>query len=488
MDIFPRFADNLNFAQRLLLAGCLLYAAFAPHSIAGAEIALAIVFAGWAWHAGQTRRAGWQRTAVDLPLALFLAWTVASAVFSYEPAVSLRKLQAVLVCGAFYLAQAGVKRAWALPLTVILIMSGVAGSLWSVADLLRGRGVVVEAIAADSPYRATLLQPGDAVWRVGGRRVGSVDEIDETIKRAAAGQKLSLSAIARGEHADWDGFVVTDELKARASPSGLSGTRPTHRFRASGWTRHFQTFAEILQMLAQLALGLALAHAARRQTGWAFRLSVAALLILLTGLALTAMRTALAAFGVGALVVAWRATNDRRARLAVIGLLAAALAAGAWAVARTRAEGALRLGDDSSALRLQIARAALARLPERPLVGHGMDAVKSHWQEWGFPGHIILHTHSTPLQIAFERGLPALGLWLWLVGAAWLLSARHERRARDDTDAATHGLALGITGALTGFLASALVNYNWGDAEAILLFWWLLGLAVVNSRNHSSEI
>ena len=40
------------------------------------------------------------------------------------------------------------------------------------------------------------------------------------------------------------------------------------------------------------------------------------------------------------------------------------------------------------------------------------------------------------------------------------------------------GILLGGLGALTGFLASSLVNYNYGDGEAVMLFWWLMGVCV----------
>ena len=479
--------QRLSLWERVAGAGLFLYAAFAPHSIAGAEIALAIVFAGWLGRAIATGRWRGPHTPVGVPLALFLAWTVLSSAFSYEPYISLRKLQSVLVFGALYLARATARRAWVVPLAGVLLLSGAVGALWSVIDVARGRGVVIEAIAEDSPYHATLLQAGDAVWRVGGRRVASVAEIDAILQSAPAGTQVSLSAVAKGEHAEWPGIVVTDELRQHPSPSGLGGTQATHRFRASGWTRHYETFAEILQMVAQVALGLMLAYWSRRRDGWAGRLAGAATLILLVGIALTAMRTALVAFSVGALVTAWRVTGRTRARVWVVCLLCAALALGAWTVARTRAGGALRLGDDSSSLRLQLAEAGARRVTVRPLLGHGLDAVKLHWREWGFPGDAIIHTHSTPLQIAFERGLPALLLWLWLMLAAWRMTARAESAARDDVDAAQHGVLLGILGALTGFAASSLVNYNWGDAEVILLFWWLLGLVTVNTYARTPE-
>ena len=56
-----------------------------------------------------------------------------------------------------------------------------------------------------------------------------------------------------------------------------------------------------------------------------------------------------------------------------------------------------------------------------------MDAMKLHWNEWGFPGKDMLHLHSTPLQLAFDRGLPMLAIWLWMMISFWLLSlARKE--------------------------------------------------------------
>jgi O-antigen ligase len=104
--------------------------------------------------------------------------------------------------------------------------------------------------------------------------------------------------------------------------------------------------------------------------------------------------------------------------------------------------------------------------------------VQAHWNEWGFPGSDMLHAHSTPLQLAFDRGVPALLLWLWLMFVFWTAAARAERLWRDASDARAHGLALGMTGALAGFLASSLVNYNFGDAEVALLVWWMMGATV----------
>ncbi len=154
---------------------------------------------------------------------------------------------------------------------------------------------------------------------------------------------------------------------------------------------------------------------------------------------------------------------------------------GAVVVWQTRATHALALGDDSSSLRAQVARVGLSRILVHPVFGHGMDAMKLHWNEWGFPGKDMLHLHSTPLQLAFDRGLPMLALWLWMMFAFWIHVARSAKAASELSDTNSYGILLGSLGALTGFLASSMVNYNYGDGEVAMMFWWLMGLSVAIS-------
>jgi hypothetical protein len=468
-----------RFGRSVAIIGFCLYAVFAPHSVAGAQIALAPVALGWLVLFITTGRVLFHRTPLDLPLCLFLGWTVLSALFSEEPSLSLPKLQAIWVVSLFYLTHALITRRTAILIAALMILSGAAGALWSVYDITRGRGVMIEELTSESPFHEFQLSANDAVWRVNGIRVHAVAEIDEAIKQKETGERLPVSLIVRGEHAERPGFIVTEEMKARPSPSGIKSTGGTHRFRASGWTRHYETFSETLQILAQLALGLALAHL-QRGTGKrrSLYLALGGSALLIVGIALTAMRTVMVAFILGAIVMALRAARGR-SRWIVAGLITCALAFGALAVWRTRMSGALLLEDSSATLRSQVALNGLARIPIHPVFGHGMDAVKNNWTEWGFPGTDMVHLHSTPLQIAFERGLPALLFWLWLMALCWLTAARAEKMFRDYGDANRHGLLLGATGAIAGFFFSSLVNYNFGDAEVALVFWWLMGTVIV---------
>ena len=455
--------------QQIALAGLGIYVLCAPHSVAASAIGVGVAGFGWLIRTLQTGSLGLTRSKFDFIILLTLLWTVISALLSEEPQISIAKLQASWCVFLFYLARATLTRKPALVLVVMLIVSGSVGALYSAFDLFRGRGVVVESITAGSPFQQVGVHPGDTIWRVGGRRVYSVDDIERELSRAPLNTAFNVGIISRGEQVERP-LTVT-----QLSPAGVTGSERNHRFRASGWTRHYETFAELLQIIVQLALGLTLAHLRNHGANKYFQIMIVAASILTMGLLFTAMRTVIVAFAIGASVIALRSV---RGALKVVFTFALffVLAFGAVVVWQTRDRNALLLGDPSSSLRWQVARVGLERIPIHPIFGHGMDAMKLHWNEWGFPGKDMLHLHSTPLQLAFDRGLPMLAIWLWLMIAFWLFIARAERNAAEQSDTHTYGVLLGTLGALTGFLASSLVNYNYGDAEVVMLFWFLMGI------------
>ncbi len=464
--------------QKISLAGLLLYVIFAPHSVAASAIGVALAVIGWLFRSLAKRSLGLQRTPFDLIIGLSLFWTGISAIFSTEPGISIPKLTASWCVLLFYLTRAVLTKRSALVLVCFLIVSSSTGVLYGVFDLVRGRGLTVETISPVSPFRQIELQPGDTIWRINRKRVYSISEIDSALK---ANDRVSVSVISRGEHVEKPGVTISSETKRLTSPSGLTGGVRSHQFRASGWTRHYETFAEILQIVVQLALGLALAHLRNHGPNRYFKLALLVTCVLAIGIALTAMRTVLIAFVIGATVVAFRSLRGTP-RVVFTAALSLVLGFGAMVVWQARDQNALLLGDPSSSLRAEVARVGLSRIWIHPVLGHGMDAMKLHWNEWGFPGKDMVHLHSTPLQLAFDRGLPMLALWLWLMVAFWFYLWRSVSQSNELSDTNTLGLLLGALGALTGFLASSLVNYNYGDSEVNMLFWFVLGMSVAITK------
>jgi O-antigen ligase len=462
--------------QQIALAGLAIYVATAPHSVAASAIGVGIAGLGWLIRTLSTGNLGLRRSKFDVVIVLSLVWTAISALLSEEPRISIAKLQASWCVFLFYLARATITRSSALALTVLLIVSGSVGALYSAFDLLRGRGLVVESIAANSPLREVGIQAGDTIWQINRRRVYSTTDVDRLLAEASRNAPVSVGIISQGEQVERS-FTVT-----QPTTSGVIGTERNHHFRASGWTRHYQTFAELIQMIALLALGLALANLRNHGPNKYFRVAILAAALLTAGLVFTAMRTVIVAFVIAASVIALRSLHGKM-KIVFTFALFFVLAFGAVVVWQTRDRSALLLGDSSSSLRRQVARVGLSRILIHPIFGHGMDAMQKHWTEWGFPGNDMLHLHSTPLQLAFDRGLPMLALWLWLMIGFWLFVARAERAAADLSDTHSYGILLGILGALTGFFASSLVNYNYGDAEVAMMFWFLMGVATSVKAN-----
>jgi len=114
-----------------------------------------------------------------------------------------------------------------------------------------------------------------------------------------------------------------------------------------------------------------------------------------------------------------------------------------------------------------------------------MDSIKGHWREWGlFEGGRIPwgHMHSNLLQIALERGIPALILWLAFL---FLYARTLWRSIRSEANLAwiDRGILLGALGGLTGFVTSGLVHYNWGDSEVVMVLFMIMGLSLVIHRH-----
>jgi O-antigen ligase len=467
--------------QQIALVGLGIYVVFAPHSVAASVIGVGLAGLGWVIRTLQTRSFGLRWSKFDLIIVLSLLWTVASALLSEEPRISVAKLQASWCVFIFYLARATLTRRSALILVALLIVSASAGALYSAFDLLRGRGVVVESIASDSPFSQIGMRPGDTIWQINRRRVYSTTDIDKMLAQIPPNTAVTAGLITQGEQ------VERSFTLGRPAASGVTGTESNHRFRASGWTRHYETFAELIQMIAQLALGFALAHLRNHGPNKIFRIALLAAALLTAGLVFTAMRTVIIAFVIGASVMALRSLRATL-RVAFTFALFAVLAFAAVVVWQTRDRNALLFGDPSSSLRYQVASNGFSRILIHPIFGHGMDAMQLHWNEWGFPGKDMLHLHSTPLQLAFDRGLPMLALWLWMMILFWLTIARAERRAADLSDTNFYGILLGTLGALTGFLMSSLVNYNYGDAEVAMMFWFLMGIGLIGPIGHIGPI
>jgi O-antigen ligase len=86
------------------------------------------------------------------------------------------------------------------------------------------------------------------------------------------------------------------------------------------------------------------------------------------------------------------------------------------------------------------------------------------------------HLHNVPLQIAAERGLPALAIWIAFVVLLAYGLFRVFRSERERT------LAAGGLAAIAAMLSAGLFEYNFGDSEFLMLFLVLVTLPFAAAR------
>lgn len=133
--------------------------------------------------------------------------------------------------------------------------------------------------------------------------------------------------------------------------------------------------------------------------------------------------------------------------------------------------------------RLAMLREGQRMVRAHPIVGIGPNMVEQLYPEYRDPGAVQEtnpHLHNVPLQIAAERGLPALGAWLWFV-AAVVLDVMRRLRARHEVALSAAALA-----AMTSMLAAGLFEHNFGDSEFLMLLLLIVTLPAAAGRSDAS--
>ncbi len=274
-------------------------------------------------------------------------------------------------------------------------------------------------------------------------------------------------ALARGERAR---TVVTVALAAGAinAVAGIVqygilqydnlGQRP------SGSMGHYMTYAGLLMLMLCAALSRLLFDA--RDRAWA----LVVLPALSVALVVTLTRSAwIGAAGAAGLLLVLR---DRRL-LALAPVVAVVFLAVAPAQVSDRLYSIFDLQDPTNRDRLAMMTAGAGMVRDHPLTGIGPGLVEEVYADYR-PENAVNetnpHLHNVPLQIAAERGLPALVLWAWFIAAVALDLVRRLR------DPASRTLAAGGLAAVAAMLAAGLFEYNFGDSEFLMLLLVLVTL------------
>jgi O-antigen ligase len=114
-----------------------------------------------------------------------------------------------------------------------------------------------------------------------------------------------------------------------------------------------------------------------------------------------------------------------------------------------------------------------------PFVGVGPNMVQPLYAEYRDPGageQINPHLHNVPVQIAAERGVPALLIWF---GFIIVVVYDTTKRLRDRQSRVVAAAAIA---AVVAMLAAGLFEYNFGDSEFLMLFLILITMPFAAMR------
>ncbi|HEX8891605.1 MAG TPA: O-antigen ligase family protein [Pyrinomonadaceae bacterium] len=491
--------------ERLVTFWLFVFAIFAPHSIAATQIAWTAGLLCWVARFLFRPRPKLLRTPVDYALLGFFILTFISSLLSYDTNVSIGKLRAASLFTIVYLVAENVRSKRVLrALALVLIASTMVNVFYTFGERVVGRGVKVEGVAINSPLRAavfvsedkretpTPVQDGDTILEVDGKRLHNVEELVAALDGSNVGDNefaeiriyrvewMPVLRVPRGQLLN--GATALEKL-------GLASAGRGRDWRAAGFYGQYVTYAEALQLIASLTLGLFIAlHRKRSLMG---ALLAVALAGMCGALLLTVTRASWLALLLSAFVIALVGMN-RRAVVVTISIALPLVLVGLFILQQQRQVGFVDQNDQSITWRETVWREGFNLLISKPrhlLAGVGMDSIKSHWREWGlFDGGRIPvgHMHSTPLQLAVERGVPALLLWILLLavyaGMLWRLA-----RSRKVDGWIERGIVLGALGGLVGFISSGMVHYNLGDSEVAMIFYFIMGLALTVERESRQE-
>lgn len=521
--------------ERTAFVFLFLMVLFAPVSIAATQTAWLLGTAAWLARFFVKPRPRPVRTPLGAWLWAFFGWSVVTSIFSYAPDISIDKLRGVLLLFIFHFVVGNLRNVRAAKLLAFaLVFSCMTSVIWAPVQRIYGRGVEIYGTAAGSVFAETVEFNHDAYLAAkgenlpvfdasAGRKPTPLADGDTIIE--ADGVKIRtpdqlLAAIEKNEATYLECFRQPDYFTVRARRANLRtgenaleklGVREwkhNRSWRFSGFYGQIITYAEVLQMIASLLLGLFIALDRKRsKTGALTALCLAAMMF---AFLLTFTRAAQIGFLASAAAMA-AVYGSRRMFLTLAAVGLPLVLIGIFFLQQTREVAVYDRDDKSISYRQTVYREGFdlwRASPRNFLIGVGMDSTKRFAGDWHLfdDGRLPSgHFHSTPVQLLVERGLPALLLWLWILrlfGQTFyrrLRMTNDEPREENDSDSEDEnanrkssdwqidGILLGCLGALLGFVVSSLVNYSLGDSEVAMVFYILMGIGVSLCANQAEK-
>jgi hypothetical protein len=461
-----------------------MYALFAPHSIAVTQGVYLIGLVAWGVELFAARKFPQAKTPLDLALFCFFTCCFISSFFSYEFQVSLKGLKSPAFFFAFYFVSHTIKSMrFAKFLAYALIGSCLINVVYSAGQIVIGRGLQIDSIQVGGPFDREGLEVGDVIIEADDEKVKTLNDLSRIADTSRGRIQIRFQRNEALGETTVSRKAIRKSTETGTARLGIT-TSPGRSFRISGFYSHYETYAEVLQLIAALAIGMFIAHPKRyAPTSWFLGASI---LLITATLILTSTRAALAGLAVAAAVMAFASFSRRVLVLALLAILLIAPLAYV-AIKNTRGNNIFNLQEDSTQYRMEVWSEAFSLIKDHPLtgIGKGSEGGNQLREKYALynggklpPGHF----HSTPIQIATWWGLPALGFYTAMMVLFFLTMWKSSQKFRAARNGEAWGIALGGLGAVVAFNVSSLAHFNFGDGEVVMLFWLLTGLVFAVRR------
>jgi O-antigen ligase len=249
--------------------------------------------------------------------------------------------------------------------------------------------------------------------------------------------------------------------------------------RIHGFVGHYMTYSGLLMGVGLLAFAGFLFSAKHSRYRWFY---LGSFFLIELALVLTLTRSA----WIGTLVAGLLLLVLKDWKLLLLAPLLAAVAAVLLSGDIERRILSLVRPDTSGWDRVYMLEAGSRIVKNHPFLGVGPEMVSEVYPIYVEPDarrHDNPHLHNNLIQVAAERGLPALLAFLWFVGASLCLAIRELRGTSGRGTA--RALAAGALAVLLSGLVAGLFEYNFGDSEFQMLFLFAMSIPPILKRERT---
>jgi O-antigen ligase len=455
-----------------------LFVVLLPQSIKGSQAVWQMALVLWLVKLVLARERPFPQP-LTAPLLAYIVLSAISTLLSPDPYASWAQMKFVCLVLVGVVVAQNLKRLTQVRILVfLLLLSGLAAAGITAWQYSYGIGVQVKSIVPGTALYHAGIRPDDIITRVNGHSVHTTAQLQRAVDQVPPGSTLGIDFVrgpflsrqrtfASGEGFRSSGLGTPNLQLARGKP-----------LRAAGAMRHYGMFADTLMPIGCLAWAMLLCAQPQRPVLQA--LFTVIFLAIATTIVATETRRSVAGLAAGCYVALLLLTGKRARILATAALGLLLLAATFW-IHHTRGLDWVGIHDAGTQYRVLMWEDGLRFVRQHPWFGVGMATTFQHWQEWNIRAYALYHAqwhfHSDIMQLAVERGLPALAAWLWFVVANFIFLRGLLRRVRTRSRFAT-GVVAGTLAGFAAYLVPSQVEYCLSDATLVMVLFVFFGMAV----------